>query len=56
MDDGNRTNGDQTQRVRLARILRDPSSYFTDARRDAHAQARRLLAVRLASRGFQPAR
>jgi hypothetical protein len=40
-------NGDETQRRRIARILRDPSAYYADARRDAHAQARRLLAARL---------
>ncbi|WP_219417424.1 hypothetical protein [Pseudonocardia nigra] len=40
-------NGDETQRARLARMLRDPSRYYADARRQAHEQARRLLAARL---------
>lgn len=44
-------NGDETQRARLARLLQDPVSYFADARREAHAQARRLLAAELAARG-----
>jgi len=43
-------NGDETQRLRLARILRDPSAYYADARREAHAQARRFLAARLRAR------
>jgi hypothetical protein len=40
-------NSDETQRLRLARILRDPSAYYADARREAHAQARRFLAAQL---------
>jgi hypothetical protein len=43
-------NSDETQRLRLARILRDPSAYYEDARREAHAQARRFLAARLRAR------
>jgi hypothetical protein len=42
-----RNNGDDVQRARLARILRDPAGYFADARRQAHEQARRILAERL---------
>jgi hypothetical protein len=49
-------NADETQRIRLARMLRDPAAYFADARREAHAQARRLLAAQLASRGIPQAR
>ena len=41
------TNGDDAQRARLARLLRDPARYFADARRQAHEQAKRLLADRL---------
>lgn len=52
----NRSNGDETQRARLARILRDPSSYYADARRQARHDARRFLTARLESRGFHPAR
>jgi hypothetical protein len=44
---GSRSNGDDAQRARLARLLRDPDSYFADARRQAHEQARKLLAARL---------
>ncbi|MGH8968094.1 MAG: hypothetical protein ACRDXB_22595 [Actinomycetes bacterium] len=40
-------NGDDAQRARLARLLRDPASYFADARRQAHERARRLLEDRL---------
>jgi hypothetical protein len=54
--DGTSRNGDATQRARLARLLQDPVSYFADARRQAHAQARRLLAAQLAARGGHPAR
>ncbi|MFD1517247.1 hypothetical protein [Pseudonocardia yunnanensis] len=43
-------NGDETQRRRLARILRDPTAYYADARREAHAHARRFLAARLRAR------
>jgi hypothetical protein len=43
----NNGNGDETQRLRLARILRDPTAYYANARREAHAQARRFLAARL---------
>ena len=52
MDEGfsDNGNGNETQRLRLARILRDPSAYYADARRKAHAQARRLLAARLRAR------
>jgi hypothetical protein len=42
-------NSDAVQRARLARLLRDPATYFADARQQAHEQARRLLADRLAS-------
>lgn len=56
MNGNGRTNGDATQRARLARMLRDPSSYFADARRQAHAQARRLLASQLEAREFHTAR
>jgi hypothetical protein len=42
-----RNNGDDVQRARLAELLRDPSGYFADARREAHEQARRLLDARL---------
>ncbi|MDN5857030.1 MAG: hypothetical protein L0H84_00260 [Pseudonocardia sp.] len=49
MSDDGRTNGDAAQRRRLASILRDPTSYFADARRHAHEQARRFLAARLES-------
>ncbi len=45
------SNGDDAQRARLARLLRDPSTYFADARRQAHEQARRLLAARLDANG-----
>jgi hypothetical protein len=44
-------NGDEVQRARLARLLRDPATYFADARRQAHEQARRLLADRLDTDG-----
>jgi hypothetical protein len=43
-------NGDETQRLRLARILRDPTGYYADARKEAHAHARRFLATRLRAR------
>jgi hypothetical protein len=46
-----RSNGDEVQRARLARLLSDPASYFADARRQAHEQAKRLLAARLESNG-----
>jgi hypothetical protein len=52
VDEGSRGNGDETQRIRLARILRDPSTYYANARREAHEHARRLLADRLKSHGF----
>jgi hypothetical protein len=45
------SNGDDVQRARLARLLSDPASYFADARRRAHEQARRLLAARLDEHG-----
>ena len=46
-----RSNGDDVQRARLARLLSDPATYFADARRKAHEQARRLLAARLDEQG-----
>jgi hypothetical protein len=46
-----RSNGDDVQRARLARLLSDPSTYFADARRKAHEQAKRLLAARLDEHG-----
>jgi hypothetical protein len=46
-----RTNGDDVQRARLARLLSDPATYFADARRHAHEQAKRLLASRLDEHG-----
>jgi hypothetical protein len=46
-----RSNGDDAQRARLARLLRDPVAYFADARRQAHEQARQLLDARLDSEG-----
>ncbi|GAA0903681.1 hypothetical protein [Pseudonocardia zijingensis] len=46
-----RTNGDDVQRARLARLLTDPATYFADARRQAHEHARRLLAERLDDHG-----
>ena len=46
-----RSNGDDVQRARLARLLRDPAGYFADARRQAHEQARKLLADRLDTDG-----
>lgn len=52
VDEGSRGNGDETQRMRLARILRDPSTYYANARREAHEHARRLLADRLKSHGL----
>ncbi|HYH33394.1 MAG TPA: hypothetical protein VD903_23735 [Pseudonocardia sp.] len=42
-----RSNGDDVQRARLARLLHDPATYFADARRQAHEQARRLVEARL---------
>lgn len=56
--EGTTSNGniDETQRMRLARILRDPSTYYADARREAHELARRFLIAQLESRGFQSAR
>lgn len=42
-----KSNGDEVQRARLARLLRDPATYFADARRQAHEQAKRVLAARL---------
>jgi hypothetical protein len=45
------SNGDDVQRARLARLLSDPASYFADARRRAHEQARRLLAAQLDEHG-----
>ena len=48
-------NGDEQQRRQLARILRDPSKYYADARREAHKQARRFLAAELELRGIQTA-
>lgn len=50
MTEGIKHDGDATQRLRLARILRDPVDYFADARRDAHEHARRTLAAHLAER------
>jgi hypothetical protein len=44
-------NGDDVQRARVARILRDPVAYFADARRRAHEQARRLLDEQLDTEG-----
>jgi hypothetical protein len=46
-----RDNGDDAQRARVARILRDPAAYFADARRRAHEQARRLIAEQLDTDG-----
>jgi hypothetical protein len=46
-----KSNGDEVQRARLARLLRDPATYFADARRQAHEQAKRLLADRLDESG-----
>jgi hypothetical protein len=46
-----KNNGDDVQRARLARLLRDPAGYFADARRRAHEQARRLLDARLDGNG-----
>ena len=46
-----RNNGDDVQRARLAKLLRDPSGYFADARRQAHEQARRLVDARLDAEG-----
>lgn len=46
-----RKNGDDVQRARLARLLSDPAAYFADARRQAHEQAKRLLAARLDEHG-----
>jgi hypothetical protein len=51
--EGIRRDGDDTQRRRLARILRDPVDYFADARRDAHEHARRFLAAQLEARAAQ---
>lgn len=51
MDVSSRSNGDDVQRARLARLLRDPDTYFAEARRRAHEQARRLLAARLDADG-----
>lgn len=45
-----RHKGDATQRVRLARILSDPTGYFANARRDAHEHARRFLTEQLEAR------
>jgi hypothetical protein len=45
------SNGDDVQRARLARLLRDPATYFAEARRQAHEQAKRLLAARLNAHG-----
>lgn len=50
MTDDRSTNADASQRLRLARLLRDPAGYFADARREAHEQARRILAAQLESR------
>jgi hypothetical protein len=46
-----RSNGDDVQRARLARLLSDPASYFADARRRAHEHAKRILAARLDTNG-----
>jgi hypothetical protein len=46
-----RSNGDDVQRARLARLLSDPAGYFADARRRAHEHARRILAARLDTNG-----
>jgi hypothetical protein len=54
VDVRSRHNGDEDQRARLARILRDPSTYFAHARRCAHEQARRLLDARLGADGVAP--
>ena len=40
-----RSNGDDVQRARLARLLSDPAGYFADARRRAHEHAKRILAA-----------
>lgn len=58
MTEGTTSNGsgDAQQRMQLARILRDPSGYYADARREAHKQARRMLAEELEQRGIQAAR
>ena len=56
VDDRSTGNADEEQRTRLARMLRDPAAYFADARREAHAQAKRLLAAQLASRGIAQTR
>lgn len=58
MTEGATSNGnsDEQQRRLLARILRDPSKYYADARREAHEQARRLLAAELELRRLQTAR
>ncbi|WP_158228001.1 hypothetical protein [Pseudonocardia sp. MH-G8] len=45
------SNGDDAQRARLARLLRDPATYFADARRQAHEQAKRLVEARLDAHG-----
>ena len=44
-------NGDDVQRARLASLLSDPATYFANARRQAHEQARRLLVSRLDEHG-----
>lgn len=54
--DGCSRNSDETQRARLAQLLRDPVTYFAAARRQAHAQARRLLVAQLAARGVDASR
>jgi hypothetical protein len=55
VDAGRNHKGDDGQRMRLAHILRDPASYYADARRQAHEHARRVLAARLAAHDVQPA-
>ena len=42
-------NGDAATQQRLARLLRDPGSYFARARREAQEHARRMLRERLVS-------
>ncbi|MEJ3657490.1 hypothetical protein WEH80_31460 [Actinomycetes bacterium KLBMP 9759] len=53
MSKGTRHNGDATQKVRLARILRNPADYFADARKDAHEDARRALTARIEARAAE---
>jgi hypothetical protein len=49
-------NSDEQQSRQLARILRDPSKYYADARREAHEQARRFLAAEFELQRIQTAR